>query len=74
MHGYDAGFHVGTSPNDPESVQIRFFEQPGIELTPAQQREVEKHFFRQDFRRAPAAELGDLDYPPRVERPTPRTY
>ncbi len=66
MHGYDAGFHVGTSPNDPESVQIRFFEQPGIELTPAQQREVEKHFFRQDFRRAPAAELGDLDYPPRV--------
>ena len=66
MHGYDAGFHVGTSTADPEVVQIRFFEQPGIELTPAGQKEVEKHFFRQDFRRAPAGELGDLDYPPRV--------
>ena len=66
MHGYAAGFHVGTSTADPEVVQIRFFEQPGIELPPAQQKEVEKHFFRQDFRRAPASELGDLDYPPRV--------
>ncbi len=66
MHGYDAGFHVGTSTADPEVVQIRFFEQPGIELMPAGQKEVEKHFFRQDFRRAPAGELGDLDYPPRV--------
>ena len=66
MHGYDAGFHVGTSTADPEVVQIRFFEQPGIEFTPARQKDVEKHFFRQDFRRAPAAEVGDLDYPPRV--------
>ena len=30
--GYDAGFHVGTSQVDPEVVQIRFFEQPGIQL------------------------------------------
>src|SRR5204863_4629973 len=26
-HGYDAGFHVGTSTSDPEVVQIRFFQQ-----------------------------------------------
>ncbi len=32
--GYDAGFHVGTSQSDPEVVQIRFFEPPGIMLTP----------------------------------------
>lgn len=66
MHGYAAGFHVGTSLTDPDVVRIQFFEQPGIELTSARQKEVEKHFFRQDFRRAPASELGDLDYPPRV--------
>ena len=66
MHGYDAGFHVGTSPNDPEWVQIRFFEQPGIELTPAQQREVEKHFLPPDFRRAPArsSAISTLPRPP----------
>jgi mannose-1-phosphate guanylyltransferase/phosphomannomutase len=64
--GYAAGFHVGTSTADPELVQIRFFEQPGIQLTPALQKEIEKHFFRHDFRRVPAGELGDLEYPVRV--------
>src|SRR5437667_10626207 len=24
-HGYDVGFHGGTSPSDPEVIQIRFF-------------------------------------------------
>src|SRR5581483_3698109 len=34
-HGYDAGFHIGVSPTDPEALQIRFFEQPGIQMTSA---------------------------------------
>ncbi len=33
--GYEAGFHVGTSQSDPEVVQIKFFGQPGIQLSPA---------------------------------------
>ena len=65
-HGYAAGFHVGISTVDPELIQIRLFEQPGIELTPALQKEIEKRFFRRDFRRAPQNEVGDLDYPARV--------
>src|SRR2546426_10276149 len=40
--GYEAGFHVGTSQSDPEVVQIKFFEQPGIQLSPALQKEMEK--------------------------------
>ena len=64
--GYAAGFHVGTSNLDPELVQIRLFEQPGIEITPGLQKEIEKHFFRQDFRRARHDQIGDLDYPARV--------
>src|ERR687887_63648 len=39
--GYDAGFHVGVSHADPECVQIRFNEQPGIQLTPSLQKEIE---------------------------------
>src|SRR5213075_1498385 len=50
--GYDAGFHVGVSLTDPEMLQIRFCEQPGIALTPALQKEVEKHFTRHELRRA----------------------
>jgi len=66
VHGYEAGFHVGTSTVDPELIQIRLFEQPGIPLTPALQKEIEKRFFRHDWRRAPSHEVGDLDYPARV--------
>ena len=33
--GYDAAFHVGASTTDPEAVQIRLFERPGIALSAA---------------------------------------
>ena len=44
LHGYDAGIHVTTSASDPELVRIQFHEPPGIQLTPALQKEIEKHF------------------------------
>jgi mannose-1-phosphate guanylyltransferase/phosphomannomutase len=65
-HDYDAGFHVGLSPTDQELVHVRFFEQPGIQLTTAMQKEVEKHFSRQELRRAAAADVGSVDYPVRA--------
>jgi mannose-1-phosphate guanylyltransferase/phosphomannomutase len=65
-HGYDAGFHVGTSTTDPEVVQIRFFQQPGIQMTPVLQKEVEKHFTRQELRRVAYGEIGTIRYPARV--------
>jgi mannose-1-phosphate guanylyltransferase/phosphomannomutase len=65
-HDYDAGFHVGVSPTDRELVRIRFFEQPGIQLTSALQKEIEKHFSRQELRRAAAADVGGVDYPVRA--------
>jgi mannose-1-phosphate guanylyltransferase/phosphomannomutase len=64
--GFDAGFHVGVSHTDPEIVQIRFFEQPGIQLTTALQKEIEKHFTRQELRRVGASEVGTITYPVRV--------
>jgi mannose-1-phosphate guanylyltransferase/phosphomannomutase len=65
-HGYDAGLHVGTSATDPEVVQIRFFEQPGIQMTPTLQKEIEKHFTRQELRRVAYADIGAITYPARV--------
>ncbi|HET8606112.1 MAG TPA: sugar phosphate nucleotidyltransferase [Gaiellaceae bacterium] len=64
--GYEAGFHVGVSPGDPEVVRIQFFESPGIELTPALQKEVEKHFTRRELRRASIDRVGSIEYPARV--------
>ncbi len=64
--GYEAGFHVGKSAADPELVHVRFFEQPGIQLTPALQKEIEKNFSRRELRRAAYAEVGSVEYPGRV--------
>jgi mannose-1-phosphate guanylyltransferase / phosphomannomutase len=64
--GYDAGVHVGTSQSDPEVVQIRFFEPPGIQMTPALQKEVEKNFTRGELRRVAFGAIGGIDYPARV--------
>jgi mannose-1-phosphate guanylyltransferase/phosphomannomutase len=64
--GFDAGFHVGVSASDPEVVQIRFFEPPGIQMTASMQKEVEKHFTRRELRRAAANDVGDVIYPARV--------
>ena len=66
MHAYDAGIHVGTSSADPEVVQVSIFEPPGIQLSPALQREIEKHFTRQELRRVAFDEVGEISYPARV--------
>ena len=64
--GFDAGIHVQPSPNDPEIVQIRIFEPPGTPATPALVKELDKHFSRQEFRRASWKEVGEITYSART--------
>jgi mannose-1-phosphate guanylyltransferase / phosphomannomutase len=64
--GYEAGFHVGTSQSDPEVVQIKFFEQPGIQMSSEKQKEIEKNFTRGELRRASFGDIGTISYPVRV--------
>src|SRR5689334_1873437 len=64
--GYDAAFHVGAASHDPEAVQIRLFERPGIALSSSLQKEIEKHYTRQELRRVPFADVGDINYPARA--------
>jgi mannose-1-phosphate guanylyltransferase/phosphomannomutase len=63
---FDAAFHVGESPLDQEAVQVSLFERPGTPLSGAMQREVDKHFTRQEARRVPFDEVGSITYPARV--------
>ena len=63
---YDAAFHVGASTTDPEAVQIRLFERPGVALSEQMQREIEKHFTRQELRRVPFGAVGSISYPARA--------
>ncbi len=63
---FAAALHVGASAADPEIVQIRIFEPPGIQLTVALEKEIEKHFTRGELRRAAFDEIGAVTYPARV--------
>ena len=63
---FDAGVHIGVNATDPEVVAIQFYERPGIQLTAALQKEIEKHFTRHEARRVGAADVGTISYPARA--------
>jgi mannose-1-phosphate guanylyltransferase/phosphomannomutase len=60
------GLTVRLSPDDPQSVVIRFFDERGIDLSETDQRRVERMYHREEFRRVTAGEIGDIDFSPRV--------
>ena len=59
------GFTVRTSPFDPTSVEIRFFDERGIDIGPGMQRQVERAYYRDDLRRAFHHDIGRLLFPAR---------
>jgi mannose-1-phosphate guanylyltransferase/phosphomannomutase len=61
-----AGVTVRLSPDDPQSVIIRFFDSAGIDISETVQRKIERLFYREDFRRVLASEMGDIGFPARA--------
>jgi len=59
------GFSVRTSPGDPASVDIQFFDERGIDIGPDMQRQLERAYFRDDLRRVFHHDIGDLELPAR---------
>jgi mannose-1-phosphate guanylyltransferase/phosphomannomutase len=64
--GMGAGVHVRPSAQDPEVMEIQFFEAPGTQASPEFVKEIEKHFQRQEFRRAAHDEVGKITSPARA--------
>src|SRR5439155_4279421 len=60
------GITVRLAPDDPQQVVIRFFDADGTDIGEATQRKIERLFYREDFRRALAAEIGDIEFPARA--------
>src|SRR4051794_30795361 len=60
------GMTVRLAPDDPQQVVIRFFDSDGTDMDEAGQRKLERLFYREDFRRVMASEIGDIDFPPRA--------
>jgi mannose-1-phosphate guanylyltransferase/phosphomannomutase len=64
--GNQAGLTVRLSPDDPESVVIRFFDDRGLDLSENEQRRIERLYHREEFRRVTAPDIGDIDFSPRA--------
>src|SRR3989440_4345080 len=60
------GITVRLSPDDAQQVVIRFFDANGTDIGESTQRKIERLFYREDFRRALAAEIGDIEFPARA--------
>ena len=59
-----SGVHVRISPFDQRVVDIRFFDSEGMNLSKPEERNVERVFFREDFRRAYMDGIGSISYAP----------
>lgn len=59
------GLMLRTTPGLQESIDIVFFDGNGADISPATQRAIERALSRREFRRARAAEIGELSFPPR---------
>ena len=60
------GVDVRISAFDPQSIEIRFFDEQGIDISEDKQREIEKVFSQSSFRRAFVDEIGAIVFPPRL--------
>ena len=59
------GITIHLDPDDAQSVQIRFFDDEGRDLSEAAQRKLERVFNREDYRRVFPGEIGDIGFVPR---------
>ncbi|MCD6133725.1 MAG: NTP transferase domain-containing protein [Deltaproteobacteria bacterium] len=57
------GFHVRRSPFDAEVVDIKFVDSDGIDISVSKEKQIERLFFRGDFRRANYEDVGNLSFP-----------
>ena len=60
------GIHVRLAPDQPNLAQIEFFDKNGIYLSTNGQRKIETIFYREDFGRTSADEVGTINYVPRA--------
>ncbi|MBI4733729.1 MAG: NTP transferase domain-containing protein, partial [Rubrobacteridae bacterium] len=59
------GIHIRTSPFDQQSMEINIYDSNGIDIKEGYQRDIEKYFYRQDFRRVFHNEVGETQFPER---------
>ncbi|MBI5343976.1 MAG: nucleotidyltransferase [Deltaproteobacteria bacterium] len=57
------GIHTRRSPFDTLLIDLKYFDGKGLDLHPSYEKTIERLFFREDFRRAPMDETGEMVFP-----------
>jgi len=60
------GIHLAVSSNDAQILEIHFYDKAGLDVGVADEKKVERLYFRQEFRRSFFDEMGEIIYPPRA--------
>lgn len=61
--GKSGGFYLRRSPFDTEFVDIKFFDNNGMDIPSSNEKTIERLFFREDFRKSPINKVGNLNFP-----------
>ena len=72
--GTRGGIHVRLSPFDQRTVDVRFYDGEGRHLSKSAERNIERVYFREDFRRVYLDEIGTIEYAPRVVESYTKEY
>lgn len=57
------GIHTRRSPFDPELVDLKFFDNTGLDLHPGAEKTIERLFYREDYGRVRMDETGEMFFP-----------
>ncbi len=60
------GVHARLHPDRPDSLLIEFFDAKGINISKAREKKIEGAYFKEDLRRVPIHEIGNVSYPSQV--------
>lgn len=64
--GVAGGVHVRLHPDRHDYILIEFFDTNGINISKAKEKKIEGAYFKEDLRRVPAMDIGDMSYPSHV--------
>jgi len=62
----EGGVHCSISPYDPAILDIRFFDDDGLDLPPVKEKAIEGSYFREEFHRVLPEEVGLISFPSRI--------
>lgn len=60
------GIHVRLHPDRPDFVLIEFFDHQGINISKAKEKKIEGTYFKEDIRRVPISDIGNVSYTSQV--------